>query len=140
MGIIRLAISMYKRIQTFFVFVCARVAVCALSLGAQDFANKHATSLPGDGETEYSQIYDHIYLQNLSSIFLFQFFIVKKHKREKQVQTTHCIVAVGHARFIRLFSTIPIICGVGLTIYNPLQIAMALKISKVFIIKFDDHN
>ena len=41
--------------------VCtAQKPVCAISLGAHDlelpFANKHATSLPGDGETEYSMV------------------------------------------------------------------------------------
>ena len=39
-------------------FLCASNPVCAISLGARNLelrlANKRATSLPGDGETEYN--------------------------------------------------------------------------------------
>ena len=47
-----------KRVHTLFV-LCAREQVCAISLGWHNlelrFANKRATSLPGVGETEYTQ-------------------------------------------------------------------------------------
>ena len=42
-------------------FLHAREPVCEISLGAHGlelhFANKRATSLPGDGETEYSSMF-----------------------------------------------------------------------------------
>ena len=48
----------FKRVHTLIVFMCARAGV-RVSFGARDlelrFANKRATSLPGDDETEYSE-------------------------------------------------------------------------------------
>ena len=45
--------------STYCLFLCARKPVCEISLGAHDlelrFSNERATSLPGDGETEYSK-------------------------------------------------------------------------------------